>query len=70
MDLQHVESGLSLADLERDTTVRREPYSKGERWWGVPAGHYRVTLAGDTEPGGPYAVAPGVWTTVRPMGPR
>jgi len=70
VELQHVESGLTLADLERDPTVRREPYSAGERWWGVPAGHYRVTLAGDTEPRGPFEVAPGTWITVRAAGAR
>jgi hypothetical protein len=68
IELQHVESGLALADLERDPTVRREPYSAGERWWGVPAGHYRVTLAGDEAPRGPFAVAPGDWVTVPAAG--
>jgi hypothetical protein len=68
IELQHVESGLSLADLERDPTVRREPYSAGERWWGVPAGHYRITLAGDEAPRGPFAVAPGAWVTVLAAG--
>jgi hypothetical protein len=68
VDLQHVESGLSLADLERDPTVRREPYSAGERWWGIPAGHYWITLAGDDAPRGPFAVAPGSWVTVSAAG--
>ena len=62
--LEHLESGLTLDALLADATVRREAYDKGVRFWGIPAGTYRVTLEGDSGPRPPLDVPPVVWTKV------
>ncbi|MEZ6014655.1 MAG: carboxypeptidase-like regulatory domain-containing protein [Planctomycetota bacterium] len=52
------------ASLIADPSVRHEEIPQGERWWGIPAGKYRVKLQGDTSWRGPFAVSAREWTTI------
>ncbi len=60
--LEHVESGLTLAALLADPSVRREVHEKGVRFWGVPAGTYRYALTGDQAARPVLEAPPLVWT--------
>ncbi len=60
----HQETGLTLAELRADPSVKIERYEAGVRLWGIPTGHYTVTLSGEQEPRGPFLAAPAQWTVI------
>ncbi len=60
----HQETGLTLAELRADPSVKIERYEAGVRLWGIPTGHYTVTLSGEQEPRGPFLATPAQWTVI------